>query len=73
MEIIQDGITKCLWLKAPMEGVAFSISSEELSQERGLYIAECAGCRLISYQIVSGWVKGNRIPSEIMSAPERWV
>lgn len=73
LETIQDGLTKYLWLKAPMEGIAFSIFSEELSQGRGLYVAECAGCRLIPCKIVSGLVKGNRIPRENMSAPERWV
>ena len=69
----EEGIPVEIIIKAPMEGIAFSLSNLQLASGWGIWQATCPECRLRPLRISGGSVRGNRIARDNMAGPEKWV
>lgn len=72
MDIVEGGVVSTLFLKAPMDVVAFNISSTEIASH-AIWQVQCPQCRLMPMGPVSGTVRGNRIPRGGQNISESWV
>ena len=69
----EEGIPVEIFIKAPVEGVAFSLSNLQLASRWGIWQASCPKCRPRPLRISGGSVRGNRIARDNMAGPEKWV
>ena len=73
LEFIYEGTSFHMYIKAPMDGVAFSLSSHDLTTGKLSCYTSCSSCRLVPLIILLGEVRGQRIPRDDQQGPELWV
>ncbi|SES01773.1 hypothetical protein [Pedobacter rhizosphaerae] len=62
-----------IFLKAPMEGVAFSIDQQDFKNGKVIFQRNCPSCRIAALSPQTGRIRGLRIARDDPFAPETWI
>lgn len=67
------GITRVVYIKAPMEGKSFSLNKEDILNGMAKTDVICPLCNWVPFRIIDGYVKGVNMARSTRPDEKRWL